>query len=384
MNWVEGFLFFLSPVNEGIASRTEGTIGATADVHTHKHIPDVEQADLLLLGIQAAGQTHGMGNADMARRRFYSLFHHGPPVRIADLGNLSPSGTDADDETALKEVLEPLVSRGKTVVVIGGSQQFTFPIYLAFESLETTVNIAVIDSVIDMGEFRESLGPDNWLSKVVLHEPGYLFNLSVLGYQTYYNDPETIALMDKLFFDAVRLGTLCADLRDAEPVLRNADILSFDLRAIRNSDAPGTHQPNGFNGEQACQLARYAGLSEKSKCIGFFHFHATNDTTGQWATLLAQMLWYVLDGFSRRVKEFPLIQKNDFIEYKVLVPGGVEELVFYKSIRTDKWWLNVPYQVRGTSGKPRPHLLPCTYKDYETACAGEVPDTFWKTYQKLT
>ncbi len=384
MNWIEGFLFFLNAVSSDLVSKDPGTVGGLADIHTDNHIPDIESASIAIVGISSAEPQLRLSGADAIRRKLYKLYHHGNDIRLADLGNIVSGSTDNDNETALREVISPLISRGIAVIIIGGKQQLTFANYRAYQVLETTVNIATIDSQIDLGEFRDSLGGHNYLSKIILHEPGFLFNISILGYQTYLIDPESLALVEKLFFDAHRIGALTADLRDAEPHLRNADIVSIDMNSIRESDAPGTFQPNGFTGEQICQLCKYVGLSDKTSSIGIYNYNPELDSNGQGALLIAQMIWFVLDGFSRRVKEYPLIHKKDFVEYKVIMPGAGDELIFYKSVRTDKWWLNVPYTTTSSFGRPRPYVLPCSYKDYEAACEGDVPDIYWRTYQKLT
>src|SRR5690606_36780187 len=127
---------------------------------------------------------------------------------------------------------------------------------------------------------------------------------------------------------AHRLGTLVNDLRTTEPLLRNADIVSFDIQSIKNSSAPGTGQPNGFTGDQVCQMARYAGISDKTTSIGFYNYDAGRDIHGQTAMLIAQMVWCTIDGFCYRQREFPLFSKKNFLEYKVHLPDGKDEMIF--------------------------------------------------------
>jgi hypothetical protein len=166
-------------------------------------------------------------------------------------------------------------------------------------------------------------------------------------------------------------------------LFRNADLVSFDLDAFANASAPGSFQPNGFSGAQACQMARYAGVSDKTTSIGFYNYNPENDPTGQTAMLLAQMVWYAIEGFISRQKEFPFLAKTNFLEYKVHLPEGKNEMIFFKSKRTDKWWVNVPYAAKKKKNLDRHHLVPCNYSDYELACKGDVPDIWWRTYQKL-
>src|SRR5690606_3752835 len=134
------------------------------------------------------------------------------------------------------------------------------------------------------------------------------FNYSNIGYQTYFVNQESLRVMEKLFFDVHRVGEIAGDITKAEPVIRNANMLSFDISAIRSSDAFGNANagPNGFFGGEACQLCRYAGMSDKLSSIGFYEFNPVYDQNGQTALLLAQMVWYFIDGFYHRKKDFPL------------------------------------------------------------------------------
>ncbi len=389
MSWVDDFSFYLTPIDLGSKNEVEESrrYDAYVDVHTPDHFPDIEEADIVILGVEdgrRAGLPKADGGSDAIRSEFYGLFHHGNDIKIVDLGDIKGGKEPYDTDAAVKKVVETLIDHNIPVVIIGASQDITYPAYSAYHILETTVNLAVIDFKVDLGEFRDDLSSENYLSKIVIHDPSYLFNLSVLGYQTYQTNPATLELIDKLYFDAHRLGVVANDLKMTEPLLRNADVVSFDLNAVSNQALSGTHQPNGFSGEAFCQMARYAGLSDKATCVGFYNYRPDRDTGGQGAALVAQALWCLLDGFSYRQKEFPFINKKQFVEFKVQMPNEGEHLSFYKSKRTDKWWMNVPYSSRAAKRKlNRHHIVPCSYQDYEVACKGEVPDMWWRTYQKL-
>lgn len=388
MNWTDDFAYLLQPIDvqRGPEGSSPRLLSNYIDVHRENHFPDLDGADLVILGVKESRRSYSTtiaDGADAIREKLYTLFQHGPDIKIADVGNIAAGETPHDTDHAVMTVVKNLIDRNITIIILGGSQELTFSNYAAYEVLESTVNLAIIDSSIDLGEFRENISPSNYLSKIVLHDPSYLFNLSVLGYQTYLSDPESISLIEKLFFDAHRLGTLVNDLKTTEPLLRNADVVSFDIQSIKNASAPGTGQPNGFSGDQACQMARYAGISDKTTSIGFYNYDVSKDIHGQTAMLIAQMVWCAIDGFCYRQREFPLFSKKNFLEYKVHLPDGRDEMIFYKSKRTDKWWMNVPY-AGGDQGKlSRHHLVPCSYSDYEQAGRGDVPDMWWRTYQKL-
>ena len=109
---------------------------------------------------------------------------------------------------------------------------------------------------------------------IILHQPNYLFNYTNIGYQTYFVDQDAVRLMKKMFFDTYRLGFVNRNIEEMEPMVRNADMLSFDISSIRQSDAPGCANatPNGFYGEQACQIMRFAGMSDKLTSLGIYEY----------------------------------------------------------------------------------------------------------------
>ena len=247
--------------------------------------------------------------------------------------------------------------------------------------------MVVVDSKFDLDEDTEEgvvTTSNSYLSKIFLHQPNYLFNYSNIGYQTYFVNQESLKVMDKLYFDIHRLGDFLPDISLAEPVLRNANMISFDMGAIRSADAGANVNagPNGFYGDDACRITRYAGMNDKLTSIGFYEFNPAFDRNGQTALLLAQMVWYFIDGFYNRKQDFPLTPKSNYIIYRATLKDGSGEMTFVKSKRSDRWWLQVPYPSNG-SGNERYHLVPCRYEDYNTAVAGEIPDLWWRTCQKL-
>ncbi len=141
----------------------------------------------------------------------------------------------------------------------------------AYESLGRIINIAAVDSVFDLGNTEQDLTSRSYLSKIIMHQPNFLFNYTNIGYQSYFVDPDAAELMKNLYFDVYRLGKIRDNMNEVEPLVRNADLLSIDVSAIRQSDAPGNgnSSPNGLYGEEMCLITRYAGLSDKLSSIGF-------------------------------------------------------------------------------------------------------------------
>jgi arginase family enzyme len=386
---------FFSPVDLKKFTPPEGfytsQLGSQADIYV-ADFPDLEQKfDMALIGVledRNAGNNNGCALApDYIREKFYSLHRGNYNLKLVDLGNIKPGNKIPDTYIALKTVVVELVKKNILPVILGGSQDLTYAQYLAYEDLEQKVDLVVIDSHFDLDESSENFletTSSSYLNKIFLHEPNYLFNFSNIGYQTYFINQESLRVMEKLYFDVHRLGDFVGNVTLAEPIIRNANLISFDISAIRSADAfaNANATPNGFFGQEACQLARYAGMSDKLSSIGFYEFNPAFDNNGQTAMLMAQMLWYFVEGFYNRKKDVPLQPKSQYLIYRASLKDNSHELIFVKSKKSDRWWMQVPYP-SGASGNERFHLVPCRYDDYQTAVAGEMPDLWWRTYQKL-
>jgi arginase family enzyme len=352
--------------------------------------PDLKQAKIALLGvgeernaINNAGCGKGMDNI---RNYFYNLFNEGYGNEVVDLGNLRVGHDVNDTFFALTSVSSFLLENNIIPIIIGGSQDLSLANYKAYEDLGQIINIVAVDNQFDLGENENDLNARSYLSKIILHQPNYLFNYTNLGYQTYFVNPGAVKLMKNLFFDTYRLGNVRAKMEEVEPLVRNADMLSIDISSIRQSDAPGNGNatPNGFYGEELCQITRYAGLSDKLSSIGFYEYNPLFDPSGQTAHLIAQMIWYFIDGFYSRLNDFPVDKKSsDYRKFMVKLSNRDDELVFYKSKKSDRWWMEVDCAATVKAKYERHYLVPCSQSDYEYALEDDIPDRWWQAYQKL-
>jgi formiminoglutamase len=364
-------------------------IGDITDIHNQSGFPDLDGVQVAIIGVlddRNSNLNKGCGEGpDEVRKYLFSLSKING-IRIADLGNIYPGATAEDTWFALSSSIHYLIKKNIFPLIIGGSQDLTYANYLGYEKLEQTVNMVTVDSHLDLGSIEDELSSRSYLGKIILHQPNFLFNYCNISLQSHFADPKTLELIEKLFFDNMRLGELRKDITDAEPLIRNADIFSFDISAVRYADAPGnaTGSPNGLFGEEACQLCRYAGMSDKLTSAGFYEFNPKFDRHGQTAHLVAQMIWYMIDGIASRKKDFPVGERSNFTRFRVTAENFDHELVFYKSNKSDRWWMHVPYPPDQRLKFERHHMVPCTYKDYQSASSGEMPDLWWKTYQKLS
>jgi arginase family enzyme len=378
---------FLQPVNENVLAFREElsvqTLGKKIIVHAAEEgLPELEEVKIAFVGIlDNRGQNEELRphvHLNYIRKEFYSLFPGNWHLNMADLGDIKPGESVQDTYFVVKKVTEQLVKQGVIPVFIGGSQDMAYAVYRGYDKLEQMVNYVTVDAKYDFGKENEAMSATSYVTRMIIEEPHNLFNYSNVGFQTYFNSQEEIDLIEKLYFDAYRLGEVCKDITVSEPVFRDADFVSIDMGVVKSGDSGNIvkFMPNGFDGKEICTLARYSGISDKVTSFGVFNH---NDTR-QESVLIAQVLWYFTEGVNYRSYEFPFGSRDNYAKY--IVTFEDEDVVFYKSDKTDRWWIDVFSNDIGNNKVKMPALLPCSYQDYLAACNNEYPERLWKAQRK--
>jgi arginase family enzyme len=376
---------FLRPIDketfEMVKGFTSQQLGSKVVFHTKEQFPDLNKITIAIIGVvENRGAEIPTTTVDLSaiRKELYSMYPGNWDASIADLGDILAGNSTNDTYFALRKVAAHLIKNRIIPIVIGGSQDLTYALYRAYDELEQMVNLVSIDSKFDFGKEDGGVLSTSYLTKIIIDEPNNLFNYCNIGYQTYYNSQEEIDLVEKLFFDGYRLGEISNNIALAEPVFRDADIVSLDLNSVKSSDSGNfmSFSPNGFNGKEICSLSRYAGISDKVSMFGIFN----HNNTVQESVLIAQIIWYFIEGFHYRSNEYPFGSRENYIKY--IVPIEEEVLVFYKSDKTDRWWIEIPFVTNGNNKLKRNTLLPCSYEEYLGACNQELPERWWKAQRK--
>ena len=377
---------FLSPVDNEIIifknNLSSLQLGSKVAFHTDTDFPDIDTIKIAIIGVLENRGNIDNGNdnlnLDHIRKELYSLFPGNWHAAIADLGDIVQGNSLDDTYFALQKVATRLIRKGIIPILIGGSQDLTYPLYRAYDSLEQMVNLVSIDSTFDFGKQEEEISSKSYLSKIILDEPNNLFNYTNIGYQTYYNSQEEIDLIEKLFFDAYRLGEISNHIELSEPALRDADIVSLDLNSVI-SNCTGSFSPfspNGFSGKEICGLSRYAGISDKVSSFGIFNY----DNSSTSAVIISQIIWYFIEGVNYRSNEYPFGTRDNYLKY--IVPLDNDELVFYKSNKTGRWWIEIHFLTGRHNNLNKYTLLSCSHEDYLGACNNEIPERWWKAQRK--
>jgi formiminoglutamase len=368
---------FLSPINiheishdESYKDRQIGYIISTYQ----EEFPDLDEVQMVLVGCgeqRGSGLIHGQSNApDRIRRQFYSLFYWHQDVKIADIGNIKAGSLYTDSYAALKTVVHELINDGKTVIILGGSHDLTLAQYNAYAENKKTIEASCVDALIDL-DLGSPFHHENFLMEMLTGEPNYVRHYNHIAFQSYYVHPRMLETMDKLRFDCYRVGSVKENIDEMEPVIRNSNLFSFDISAIAHAYAPASStSPNGLNGEEACVLMRYAGMSPNVSSIGIYGYDVQHDKDELTAKQIAHMLWYLLDGRSRGRREAALDEKESFNEYHTAF--AEVETTFLQSRKTGRWWMQLPDK----------RFIACSYKDYLLASSNEIPERWLRAQER--
>ena len=379
-------LELLNPISEtsmnSLVIAPEQVIGKTIAIHNEGNgFPILEGVKIALIGITENRNAFFPTldyDLDSFRKAFYNLFPGNWNFKIADLGDLPNGETINDTYFAITEICNELQKKNIIPVLIGGSHDLIYPIYRSYSSNNRLTNIVSIDNQFDFSQNEELISGRSYMSQIIMEEPNFLNNFTNIGYQSFFIAQEELALMDRLYFESMRLGKVLDDINQTEPYFRDADIVGIDMKVL-SWTACGTSvsgQPNGIDGRSICSLARYSGISDRVSSFGLFEL-PSNPVFHQ---LLSQIIWYFIEGYSNRFNEYPVLISDEFVKYIVTLSD--RELIFHKSNKSKRWWVELPNENYIDNKLKRSTLLPCTQEDYTSACADELPVRWWKASKR--
>ncbi|NNL33030.1 MAG: formimidoylglutamase [Flavobacteriaceae bacterium] len=383
-------LSFLSPVQDLVLAHNEllptQALGRKIKVHsTQNGLPDLGDVKMVIMGVlENRNDVNYIGEEfqlNEIRKSLYALFPGNWLSGLADLGDIKQGEQVSDTYFAVTTTVNELLKNDIIPIIIGGSQDLTYATYRSYDDLMPMVNIVNVDCNFDLGDSAKPIKNTSFLGKIIMEQPYNLFNYSTLGYQTYFNSQEEIDLMEKLYFEAYRLGEIANNVSFVEPILRDANIVSLDLRSIRSSEVSSKqkYSPNGFDGKEICAISRYAGISNKVSSFGIYEYKPSKDDEAT-SMLIAQIIWYFIEGVNCRVKDDDFSDDNGYQKFTVLIEE--DTLIFYKSNKTSRWWIEIPFLPNIDNKLKRHTLLPCMHEDYIDASNGKIPERWYKAFKK--
>ena len=379
-------LNFFKPVDEAVVGVSvllpKQVVGKKIKIHTKiQGFPQLNEVRVALFGVNENRNgffTSTTYDTNEFRKQFYQLYPGNWAIEIADLGDLPNGETPEDSYFAIKEACVHLKELNIIPLIIGGTQDLTVAAYQVFQDKKEWVNIVSVDSRFDFSQDEDLISGKSYMSKIIMDTPSYLFNYTNVGYQSYLIAQEELDLMEKLFFDSIRLGSVLDNNQITEPIFREADIASFDMKCLRSS-SDGTYAngaSNGIDSRTICALARYAGISDKLSLAGFFDLPSNM----LFHKLLAQIIWYFIEGVNCRFEEYPVDLTKNFKRYTVQMSD--REMVFHQSEKSGRWWLEIQNENYLDNKSKSNTLLSCMHKDYLDACKDVLPDRWWKATKR--
>ena len=294
-------------------------------------------------------------NADKDfRKKLYSLYIGNWTSKIYDMGSLVNGNKISDTNYALEKIINSFVKNQIFVITVGGSQNLTTSLYYSIKPLLSSINLVSINNKLDFTKNNNT--EESYLSRIILDDENNLNQFSNIGYQKHLISQDEIGLINKMKFESLSLGKVKSDVNNAEPVLRDSNLTSFDIRSVKSGDINNAHQyPNGLTTYEFCSLSRFSGSGSKSKVVSFFE----NWDFSIMNSLLAEALWYVIDGFNSRFDENPEEDSDDFVYYHIELDNY--KFKFYKSLITDRWWVEF---INDELISVEKNIISCTANDY--------------------
>jgi len=362
-------------------SNERKTIADFTTFYSPELFKNIQEFSIVLIGIKDERNSTNIGvaeSADIVRKYLYTLCNHNSDCKILDLGNLINGKTLDDTYHALQDIVGFLISKNVTPLLFGSSQDMMYPISKALKETFSNLTIASIDSHIDIGTEDEIHNHSvlQFIDKKI--QP---HKIVTIGSQSYFVSSSDFDYIEKENHTNFRLGKIREDFKKVEPLIRDSQLIVFDISATRQCDAPGNKftSPNGLTGEESCQLAKYAGLSEKTKAFFVCEHNPEKDNAEQTAHLVAQLLWHFIDGFYNQKNDYPKESIENLLKYVLNSDEFGTNFIFYKSPKTDRWWIEITNEDNENST----YLTPCNYEDYISACHNTIPDIYLQEKSRL-
>jgi formiminoglutamase len=325
---------------------------------------DLKSIDIALLSWGNSEHYQGI------RKALYPLSSNFDSKKIIDLGvvdqNLVP----------LVELIDLLLQQNVFPIIISEDNQAVEAQLKAYEQKADLLNVALFDSTVPYSLESKPL----LINQLMKYHPHLLFHLNCIGAQSYLVNKQAVDFLEDKYFEVHRLGKIQSRLEEIEPMVRNADLTAFSLASIRAADAPAQvyKNPNGLLAAEACKIMRYITMSDQLSSLCIHSFDSKASDQAQTNHMIAQLIWFAVEGFFARTQELPL-DKKELRAYVVDNNTLGVPISFYKSPKSDRWWFEIPKALH-----TKHQLLACSYRDYQIACEGDLPDRILNAINRLT
>jgi formiminoglutamase len=222
-----------------------------------------------------------------------------------DLGDLEISRNLEADQEHLGEALAPYLAAGVFVIVLGGGHETSYGHFQGYVRAGKKVEIINWDAHPDVRELKQGQGHSGSPFRQALeHSSGACRRYSVAGLQ-----PQSVARPHYEFVQQHGRGQIlwrnevsAAAIDRVYSSVTAPALVSFDLDAVIEAEAPGVSAPNaaGLTSDLWLAAAYAAGRSAAVTSADVVEENPAFDQDGRTARLAALTVWWLLRGLTER------------------------------------------------------------------------------------
>jgi formiminoglutamase len=223
--------------------------------------------------------------------------------RTHDAGDLEVSGNLELDQKHLGQALAPHLEAGAFVIVLGGGHETSYGHFQGYVLARRQVEILNWDAHADVRELKEGQGHSGSPFRQAIEDPSRSCrHYSVAGLQ-----PHSVAQAHLAFVrrhgQAIWRDEVTRDrIEQLYRGLSAPALVSFDMDAVSEAEAPGVSAPNsgGLPSELWLAAAYEAGRAPGVGSADVVELNPTVDQDGRTARLAALTVWWLLRGRAER------------------------------------------------------------------------------------
>jgi formiminoglutamase len=219
--------------------------------------------------------------------------------RTQDLGDLEISGDVESDQERLGAALAPYIEQGSFVIVLGGGHEASYGHFLGYLGAGQKPEVLNWDAHTDVRPLVEGKAHSGSpFRQAVEHPSGACRRYTVAGLQPHAVAREHVAFVERhgrvVWRDDLSIERIAQLYRSVD----RPTLVSFDLDAVNEAEAPGVSAPNaaGLTSDLWLEAAYQAGRSAGVSSADIVELNPMVDRDGQTARLAALTVWWLLRG----------------------------------------------------------------------------------------
>ena len=223
--------------------------------------------------------------------------------RTRDIGDLEVSGDVESDQRHLGAALAPYIARGCFVIVLGGGHETSYGHFLGYVGAGQKAEIINWDAHADVRDLESGRAHSGSPFRQAIEDPsGSCRRYSVAGLQPHVVARDHLAYVERHGRVVWRVDVTYERIAQLYRSADRAALVSFDLDAVTDAEAPGVSAPNtgGLGTDLWIEAAYQAGRSTAVTSADVVELNPTVDRDGQTARLAAVTVWWLLRGRSER------------------------------------------------------------------------------------